>query len=86
MLQVSVVLLGELQAKDVINVVDGTKMGRINNMEIDITTGKIVSIIVQTNTRLMNFFTGSNNIVIPWNQIVKIGGEVVIVNYSNFLK
>ncbi|MDD4077560.1 MAG: YlmC/YmxH family sporulation protein [Bacilli bacterium] len=79
-------LLGELQAKDVINVVDGTKMGRINNMEIDITTGKIVSIIVQTNTRLMNFFTGSNNIVIPWNQIVKIGGEVVIVNYSNFLK
>lgn len=82
----SVVLLGELQAKDVINVVDGTKMGRINNMEIDITTGKIVSIIVQTNTRLMNFFTGSNNIVIPWNQIVKIGGEVVIVNYSNFLK
>jgi len=83
---VSVVLLGELQAKDVINVVDGTKMGRINNMEIDITTGKIVSIIVQTNTRLMNFFTGSNNIVIPWNQIVKIGGEVVIVNYSNFLK
>jgi len=79
-------LLGELQSKDVINVVDGTKMGRINNMEIDITTGKIISIIVQTNTRLMNFFTGNNNIVIPWNQIVKIGGEVIIVNYSNFLK
>jgi len=80
------VLLGELQSKDVINVVDGTKMGRITNMEIDITTGKINSIIVQTNTRFMNFFTGNNNVVIPWNQIVKIGGEVVIVNYSNFLK
>ena len=79
-------LLGELQSKDVINVVDGTKMGRITNMEIDITTGKINSIIVQTNTRFMNFFTGNNNVVIPWNQIVKIGGEVVIVNYSNFLK
>jgi len=80
------VLLGELQSKDVINVVDGTKMGRINNMEIDITTGKIISIIVQTNTRFMNFFTGNNNVVIPWNQIVKVGGEVIIVNYSNFLK
>lgn len=79
-------LLGELQSKDVINVVDGTKMGRINNMEIDITTGKIISIIVQTNTRFMNFFTGNNNVVIPWNQIVKVGGEVIIVNYSNFLK
>ena len=78
--------MGELQSKDVINVVDGTKMGRIANMEIDITTGKIAAIIVQSNTRLVNFFTGGNNIVIPWNQIVKIGGEGIIVNYSNFLK
>ncbi len=78
--------MGELQSKDVINVVDGTKMGRIANMEIDITTGKIAAIIVQSNTRLVNFFTGGNNIVIPWNQIVKIGGDVIIVNYSNFLK
>jgi YlmC/YmxH family sporulation protein len=83
---VRIVLLGELQSKDVINVVDGTKMGRIANMEIDVTTGRITAIIVQTNTRLMNFFTGGNNIVIPWNQIVKIGGEVIIVNYNNFLK
>lgn len=57
--------MGELQSKDVINVVDGTKMGRIANMEIDITTGKIAAIIVQSNTRLVNFFTGGNNIVIP---------------------
>lgn len=79
-------LLGELQSKDVINVVDGSKLGRISNMEIDTSTGKILSITVQTNTRLVNFFTGNNNAIIPWNQIVKIGGEVVIVNYSNFLK
>jgi YlmC/YmxH family sporulation protein len=79
-------LLGDLQAKDVINVVDGSKLGRICNMEIDPTTGKIISITVQTNTRLASFFSNNNNAVIPWNQIVKIGGEVIIVNYSNFMK
>jgi len=79
-------LLGDLQSKDVINVVDGSKLGRISNMEIDPNEGKIISVTVQSNTRLANFFSGNNNAVIPWNQIVKIGGEVVIVNYSNFLK
>ncbi|NLD26219.1 MAG: YlmC/YmxH family sporulation protein, partial [Acholeplasmataceae bacterium] len=28
-------LLGDLQSKDVINVVDGSKLGRISNLEID---------------------------------------------------
>jgi YlmC/YmxH family sporulation protein len=77
-------LLGDLQSKDVINVVDGSKLGRISNLEIDPTNGRIISITVQPNTRLANFFSSSNNAIIPWNQIVKIGGEVIIVNYSNY--
>lgn len=79
-------LLGDLQSKDVVNVVDGSKLGRITNLEIDPTSGKIISITVQSNTRLANFFSGSSNAIIPWNQIVKIGGEVVIVNYNSHMK
>lgn len=75
-------LLGDLQAKDVVNVVDGSKLGRITNLDIDPVNGKILSIIVQTNVRLVNLFTGNNNIVIPWDKIVKIGGEVIIVNHN----
>lgn len=77
-------LLGDLQSKDVINVVDGSKLGRISNLDIDPTSGRIISITVQPNTRLANFFSSGNNAIIPWNQIVKIGGEVIIVNYSNY--
>ena len=76
-------LLGDLQAKDVVNVVDGSKLGRISNLEIDPVNGKILSITVQNNLRFVNLFTGNNNIVIPWNQIVKIGGELIIVIYNN---
>ena len=77
-------LLGDLQSKDVINVVDGSKLGRISNLEIDPTSGRIISITVQPSTRFANFFSSGNNAVIPWNQIVKIGGEVIIVNYSSY--
>lgn len=79
-------LLSELQSKDVVNVVDGGRLGRISDIDMDTINGKIISITVRPNTRLANFFSNNNNAVIPWSQIVKIGGEVIIVNYSGYVK
>lgn len=79
-------LLQDLQSKDVVNVVDGSKLGKVTDLEIDSASGKIVSVIVNNNSRFINFFTGNNQITIKWDQIVKIGGEVIIVNSSSFSK
>ena len=75
-----------LQAKDVVNVIDGTKLGKVVDLEIDQTTGKITSLIIANNTRFLNFFTGNNPVNLRWDQIVKIGGEVIIVNSSTISK
>ena len=79
-------LLQDLQSKDVVNVVDGSKLGKVTDLEIDSASGRITSVIVNNNSRFMNFFTGNNQITIKWDQIVKIGGEVIIVNSSSFSK
>ena len=79
-------LLQDLQSKDVVNVVDGSKLGKVTDLEIDSASGKILSVIVNNNSRFINFFTGNNQITIKWDQIVKIGGEVIIVNSSSFSK
>lgn len=79
-------LLQDLQSKDVVNVVDGSKLGKVTDLEIDSASGKIISVIVSNNSRFINFFTGNNQITIKWDQIVKIGGEVIIVNSSSFSK
>jgi len=78
--------LQDLQSKDVVNVVDGTKLGRVTDLEIDAVTGKILSVIVSNNSRLLSFFNSNNQVSIQWSQIVKIGGEVIIVNSSSFGK
>ena len=75
--------LQDLQSKDV---VDGTKLGRVTDLEIDAVTGKILSVIVSNNSRLLSFFNSNNQVSIQWSQIVKIGGEVIIVNSSSFGK
>ncbi len=79
-------LLHDLQSKDVVNVLDGTKLGKVTDLEIDDLSGKITSVIVNGNSKFLNFFTGSNQVSIKWDQIVKIGGEVIIVNSSTFSK
>ncbi|HHU56562.1 MAG TPA: YlmC/YmxH family sporulation protein [Acholeplasmataceae bacterium] len=75
--------LQDLQSKDVVNVVDGTKLGKITDLEIDSATGKIIAVIVTNSSKWLSFFTGSNQTSLQWNQIVKIGGEVIIVNSSS---
>ena len=71
-------LLKELQTKDVVNVVDGNKLGKITDIEIDFETGKILEITITKNKYLFGF--GETKINVPWEKVEKIGGEVIIVN------
>ena len=74
-------LLKELQSRDVVNVVDGSKLGRITDIEIDFETGKILEITISKSKYFLGI--GESKVNVPWEKIEKIGGEVVIVNLNN---
>ncbi len=74
-------LLKELQSFDVVNVIDGNKLGRIIDLEINYESGKILSFTVSPNT-FSSFFMKNKNVVIPWESVVKVGTEVIIVNHE----
>ncbi len=73
----------ELEAKDVINVVDGKNLGNICDMSFEIGPGRILSITTKKSAGLFSFFKKEDGIEIAWDQVVKIGDDVVIVNYLN---
>ena len=75
------VLLKELQSFDVVNVIDGNKLGRIIDLEINYESGKILSFTVSPNT-FSSFFMKNKNVVVPWENVVKVGTEVIIVNHE----
>ncbi|MBH5316891.1 YlmC/YmxH family sporulation protein [Paenibacillus sp. GSMTC-2017] len=72
--------ISDFQSKDVINIVDGKKLGHITDLELDLRQGRIDSIVVPQFTKMFGLF-GNNGteIVIPWRNIVKIGADVVLV-------
>lgn len=57
-----VIRISELQMKDIINVSDGKRLGNIGDIEIDMNTGKIESIIIsKTDTYVRNFWKRHRN-------------------------
>lgn len=74
--------ISELQSKNIINLVDGKKMGNIIDVNID-EIGKIIEIIVEKPK--FNFLNIINNkeFIIKWEQIDKIGEEVIFVRVVN---
>ncbi len=58
---------------------DGRKLGRIIDCLIDATCGKILGIIVP-GERCFAMFRGGEDCYVPWNKIVKIGDDVILVD------
>lgn len=75
--------ISDFQTKDVINIVDGRKLGQISDLELDLRGGKIESIVVPNAGKFFGFFGGGADMVIPWRNIVKIGTDVVLVKMDD---
>ena len=72
--------ISDIMDKEVINVKNGKKMGFITDIDMDINEGKIVSFNI-IGDGSMNFFSrGSEDQVVFWNDIIKIGCDTIIVN------
>lgn len=76
------ILYSELTELDVVNVVDGSVLGNISDLEINMTTGQICSITVRNCGGLLSLINPDKGVIIPWDQIIKIGYDVIIVNYN----
>ena len=72
--------LSGLQNKDVVNIIDGKKIGNIIDVSID-SNGKTVGLIVEKYKFLVSMFT-NREIEIRWSQIEKIGEDVILVNIA----
>lgn len=73
------VKISDFQTKDVINIVDGKKLGQISDLELDLKQGRIDAIVVPNYSKLFGLFGSGNELIIPWRNIVKIGADVVLV-------
>ncbi len=70
----------ELKQKEVININDGKRLGIASDVEINMDTGSIESIIIPASGKLLSLFSKESDIVINWSNIKKIGVDVILVD------
>ena len=64
--------------KEVINLIDGRRLGYVQDVEADFSTGEITAIVVPGTSKVFSM-GNKGDITIPWNKIKKIGDDIILV-------
>ncbi|MEY8516203.1 YlmC/YmxH family sporulation protein [Lachnospiraceae bacterium 29-84] len=70
----------ELREKEVVNVCNGQCLGFVVDLEIDPCKGLILALIIPGCGKMWSMFGRGSEVIIPWNQVVKIGADIILVD------
>ena len=73
--------LSELQSKDIVNIINGKKIGRI--IDVTLSDGKIYNLIIEPKRFFLNIFKRGDEVSIKWESIEKIGEDVILIKLDN---
>ena len=74
--------LSELQKKDIVNIKDGKKIGKIIDVYFDESSGYMIKFVIEKTHFLRNIFSNTDEIVIKFSQIKKMGEDVILIDIS----
>ena len=75
--------ISELCNKDIISEKDGKKLGRALDIDIDTAGGTLRSLIIPAENHFMGIFGHGEDTVIPWENIRRIGIDVVLLGEAS---
>lgn len=75
--------ISDLRMREIVNVQDGRRLGLIKDIDLDLENGRIQAIILAGSSRMLGFFGRDEEIIVPWEKIVKIGVDVILVEVPN---
>ena len=73
-------LMSDLQHKDIINVINGSRIGRI--VDIEVNNDGIINYLIIGEIKMMKRFNSGNEIKITFKQIKRIGTDVILVELN----
>ena len=68
-----------LKCKEVVNVCDGARLGFVCDLELDVCTGQVVSLVVPGTGNCFGLLGAPEEFVIPWACIRRIGDDIILV-------
>ena len=72
--------INAMRSMEIIDINTGSKIGFLKDIKIDYENQRVVSIMLPGEAN--GWFSKSEDIEIPWDSIVKVGVDVLLVNYN----
>ncbi|MFI3251343.1 MAG: YlmC/YmxH family sporulation protein [Eubacteriales bacterium] len=72
----------ELRYKEIISVEDGSRLGYVGDLAIDMDNGKIIALIILGRTRFFGLLGREQSRYIPWGAIHRFGEDIILVGES----
>ena len=74
--------ISDMHNKEVINVSDGTRLGYVDDLEVDTCTAQITALVICGKSRLFGLAGRDADIIIQWKDIEVVGEETILVNFT----
>ena len=70
----------DLSCKEVVCISDGARLGYVSDVEVEIPDGQVKAIVVPGKCRLFGFWGQTEDYLIPWNAIRRVGDDIILVD------
>ena len=77
-----IVRITDMHDKEVINICDGTRLGFVDDLELDTCTTQITALVICGRRRWFGLLGREPDRVIQWKDIEVVGEETILVNFS----
>ena len=70
----------ELSCKEVVCIRDGARLGYVADVEVEVPEGQVCAIVVPGKCRWFGLIGHTEDYVIPWNAIRRVGDDIILVD------
>lgn len=75
--------IADLKSKEVINAADGSRMGFVEDVDINLQDGRLEALVLlQRPSGKFGWLGKERELMIPWRMIEKIGQDTILVSVS----
>ena len=71
--------VAELRRKEVIDSISGSRVGFIDDVEVDTITASRRSVVIFGRPRVFGILGKNDDVIIPWSDITLIGEDTVLI-------
>ncbi len=79
-----VVRASDLRLRDVVNILDGARLGVISDFDMDLESGRVRTLIIPGPKPIFGLFGRETEYVVPWEAIRKVGADVILVELTGY--